>query len=95
MNDINELLGVLTPLTLTTAINNIRTNEPFILKSRLGKQIIRMVDEACVFEVEEGTYSLAPVGFPNDPPSFVNISRKRKRYSVVPPQLDPAPAVHA
>ncbi len=46
-----------------------------------------MTDEACVFEVEEGTYSLAPVGFPNDPPSFVNISRKRKRYSVVPPTL--------
>ena len=46
-----------------------------------------MPDEACVFEVEEGTYSLAPVGFPNDPPSFVNISRKRKRYSVVPPQI--------
>ena len=37
MNDINELLGVLTPLTLTTAINNIRTNEPFVLKSRLCK----------------------------------------------------------
>ena len=87
MNDINELLGLLTPLTLTTAINNIRTNEPFILKSRLGKQVIRMTDEACVFEVEEGSYSLAPVGFPNDPPSLVNISRKRKRYSVVPPQI--------
>ncbi|MBR0167103.1 MAG: major capsid protein, partial [Synergistaceae bacterium] len=87
MNDITELLSVLTPLTLTTAINNIKTNEPFILKSRLGKQVQRMTDEACVFEVEEGSYSLAPVGFPNDPPSFVNISRKRKRYSVVPPQI--------
>lgn len=87
MTDINELLRDWTPLTLTTAINNIRTNEPFILKSRLGKQVMRMTDEACVFEVEEGTYSLAPVGFPNDPPSFVNISRKRKRYSVVPPQI--------
>ena len=85
--DLTELLGLLSPLTLTTAINNIRINEPFILTSRLGKQAIRMNDEACVFEVEEGSYSLAPVGFPNDPPSLVNISRKRKRYSVVPPQI--------
>lgn len=87
MTDLTELLGQLTPLTLTTAINNIKTNEPFVLKSRLGKQVQRMTDEACVFEVEEGSYSLAPVGFPNDPPSLVNISRKRKRYSVVPPQI--------
>lgn len=85
--DVSEILGMLPPLTLTTAINNIKTNEPFILTSRLGKQSIRMTDEACVFEVEEGSYNLAPVGFPNDPPSMVNISRKRKRYSVVPPQI--------
>lgn len=85
--DVTELLGMLSPLTLTTAINNIKTNEPFILTSRLGKQVYRMLDEACVFEVEEGSYNLAPVGFPNDPPSQVNISRKRKRYSVVPPQI--------
>lgn len=87
MNDINELLGVLTPLTLTTAIKNIKLNEPLVLKSRLGKQVQRMYDEACVFEVEEGNYSLAPIGFPNDPAANVNISRKRKRYSVVPPQI--------
>ena len=87
MYELNELLGMLTPLTLTTAIMNIKVNEPFVLKSRLGKQVIRMTDEACVFEVEEGSYSLAPVGFPNDPPTKVNISRKRKRYSVVPPQI--------
>lgn len=85
--DVTELLGMLSPLTLTTAINNIKTNEPFVLTSRLGKQVHRMLDEACVFEVEEGSYNLAPVGFPNDPPSQVNISRKRKRYSVVPPQI--------
>ena len=85
--DVSEILGMLPPLTLTTAISNIKTNEPFILTSRLGKQTIRMTDEACVFEVEEGSYNLAPVGFPNDPPSFVNVSRKRKRYSVVPPQI--------
>ena len=85
--DISEILTTLTPLTLTTAITNIRTNEPLILKSRLGKNVITMLDEACVFEVEEGSYNLAPVGFPNDPPSLVNISRKRKRYSVVPPQI--------
>lgn len=85
--DISEILGSLSPLTLTTAINLIKTDEPFILKSRLGKNVIRMLDDTCVFEVEEGSYNLAPVGFPNDPPSLVNISRKRKRYSVVPPQI--------
>ena len=85
--DISEILGTLSPLTLTTAINLIKTDEPFILKSRLGKNVIRMLDDICVFEVEEGSYNLAPVGFPNDPPSLVNISRKRKRYSVVPPQI--------
>ena len=85
--DLTEIIGMLPPVTLTEAINNIKINEPFVLKSRLGRQVHRMTDEACVFEVEEGTYSLAPVSFPNDPPKFVNISRKRKRYSVVPPQI--------
>ena len=85
--DISEILSTLSPLTLTTAIENIKTDEPFILKSRLGKNVQTMLDDACVFEVEEGSYNLAPVGFPNDPPSLVNISRKRKRYSVVPPQI--------
>ena len=82
--DISEILSTLSPLTLTTAISLIKTDEPFILKSRLGKNVQTMYDDACVFEVEEGSYNLAPVGFPNDPPSLVNISRKRKRYSVVP-----------
>ena len=85
--DISEILGSLSPLTLTTAINLIKTDEPLVLKSRLGKNVQTMLDEACVFEVEEGSYNLAPVGFPNDPPSLVNISRKRKRFSVVPPQI--------
>ena len=85
--DISDIISSLSPLTLTTAINLIKTDEPFILKSRLCKNVIRMLDDTCVFEVEEGSYNLAPVGFPNDPPSLVNISRKRKRYSVVPPQI--------
>ena len=85
--DISEILSTLSPLTLSTAIENIKTDEPLILKSRLGKNVQTMYDDACVFEVEEGSYNLAPVGFPNDPPSLVNISRKRKRYSVVPPQI--------
>lgn len=85
--DISEILSTLSPLTLTTAIENIKTDEPLILKSRLGKNVQTMLDDACVFEVEEGSYNLAPVGFPNDPPSLVNISRKRKRFSVVPPQI--------
>lgn len=87
MFDFSEILNSFSPLTLTEAVNLIKTNEPLILKSRLGKNVFNMRDEACVFEVEEGSYNLAPVGFPNDPPSLVNISRKRKCYSIVPPQI--------
>ena len=85
--DMSDILNSFSPLTLTEAVSLIKTNEPLILKSRLGKNVFNMRDEACVFEVEEGSYNLAPVSFPNDPPSLVNISRKRKRYSVVPPQI--------
>ncbi|MBQ7593250.1 MAG: major capsid protein [Synergistaceae bacterium] len=85
--DMTEILSNFTPLTLTEAIKLIKTDEPLVLKTKLGKNSLNMLDEACVFEVEEGSYNLAPVGFPNDPPSSVNISRKRKRYSVVPPQI--------
>ena len=85
--DISEILASFTPLTLTEAVSLIKTDEPLILKSRLGKNVYNMRDEMCIFEVEEGSYNLAPVGFPNDPPSNVNISRKRRRYSVVPPQI--------
>ena len=85
--DFSEILSIFTPLTLTEAVSLIKTNEPFVLTSRLGKNTYNMLDEACVFEVEEGNYNLAPVGFSNDPPSNVNISRKKQRYSVVPPQI--------
>ena len=85
--DMSDILNSFSPLTLTEAVSLIKTNEPLILKSRLGKNVFNMRDEACVFEVEEGSYNLAPVSFPNDPPSLVNISRKRKRHSVVPPQI--------
>ena len=85
--DISEILNTLSPLTLTTAISLIKTDEPLILKTRLGKNIQTMLDEMCVFEAEEGNYNLAPVSFPNDPPNLVNISRKRKRHSIVPPQI--------
>ena len=85
--NIDEILTSFSPLTMTEAISLIKTNEPLILKSRLGKNVHTMLDEACIFEVEEDTYTLAPVGFPNDPPSHVNVSRKRTRYSVVPPQI--------
>ena len=85
--DISDILNSFSPLTLTEAISLIKTDEPLILTSRLGKNKYNMRDEACIFEVEEGSYNLAPVGFPNDPPNLVNISRKRKRYSVVPPQI--------
>ena len=85
--DMSEILNSFSPLTLTEAVSLIKTNEPLVLKSRLGKNIFNMRDEMCIFEVEEGSYNLAPVSFPNDPPSLVNISRKRKRYSVVPPQI--------
>ena len=85
--DMSDILNSFSPLTLTEAVSLIKTNEPLILKSRLGKNSFNMRDEACVFEVEEGSYNLAPVGFPNDPPSLINIARKRKRYSVVPPQI--------
>ena len=37
--DISEILSTLSPLTLTTAIENIKTDEPLILKSRLGKNV--------------------------------------------------------
>ena len=85
--DMSEILQDFTPLTLTEAIKLNKTEEPLVLKTKLGKNTMTMLDEACVFEVEEGSYNLAPVGFPNDPPSSANISRKRKRYSVVPPQI--------
>ncbi len=72
---------------MTEAISLIKTNEPLILKSRLGRNVQTMLDETCIFEVEEGTYNLAPVGYPNDPATLVNIARKRTRHAVTPPQI--------
>lgn len=60
--DISDILNSFSPLTLTEAISLIKTDEPLILTSRLGKNKYNMRDEACVFEVEEGSYNLAPVG---------------------------------
>ncbi|MBR0315674.1 MAG: hypothetical protein IJQ99_02270, partial [Synergistaceae bacterium] len=85
--DTSEILNLFTPYAMTEAISLLKTTEPFILTRRLGQNVTVMLDEACIFEVEEGSYNLAPVGFPNDPPSSINISRKRTRHSVVPPQI--------
>ena len=87
MDNINEILELFTPLTLTEAISLIKTDEPLVLKSRLGKNVYLMNDQTCIFEVEEGSYNLAPVSYPGDTASNVNISRKRRRYSVTPPQI--------
>ena len=72
MADLNEILEIFSPFTLTEAVNLIKTDEPFVLTSRLGKNIYRAYDEVCVFEVEEGSYNLAPIGYPNDPASEIN-----------------------
>ena len=85
--DFEEILNSFTPMTLTESISLIKTNEPLILKSRLGKNVQEMLDEVCIFEVEEASYNLAPVGYSNDPASNINISRKITSHSVVPPQI--------
>ena len=85
--DLQEILNEFNPVTLTEAVNLIKVDEPLVLTSRLGKNIYRSADEVCVFEVEEGSYNLAPMGYPNDPANEINISRKRKHYSVTPPQM--------
>lgn len=87
MNDFEEILNEFTPYTLTESISLIKEKEPLILKTKLGKRVQEMVDEVCVFEVEEGSYNLAPVGYPNDPASNINISHKRTPYAITPPQI--------
>lgn len=82
----NEILAEYNPLTLTEAVRNIK-NEPFILTRNLGGNIVRSPNETCVFEVEEGSYHLAPVGYNGDPASNVNVARRRVAHVVVPPQL--------
>lgn len=85
--DFNEILAKYMPVTLTEAARLIRTDEPFVLTTNLGRNAVNAVDETCVFEVEEGVYHLAPIGYPNDPATNVNIARKRKPYAVTPPQI--------
>ena len=81
-----DILTEYGPITLTESVRKIKT-EPFVLTSRLGKNVIPSTDETCVFEVEEGTYNLAPVGYSGDPATNVNISRRRRAYTVTPPQI--------
>lgn len=85
--DLQELINEFNPVTLTEAVNLIKVDEPLVLTSRLGKNKVQAYDEVCVFEVEEGSYNLAPLGYPNDPANEVNISRKRRHYAVTPPQM--------
>ena len=82
-----ELLGLYTPLTLTESVKLIRTDEPFLLTKRLGKKVVNSPNETCAFEVEEGNYNLAPVGYPGDPPNKVNIARINSSYVLTPPQI--------
>ena len=85
--DFNEILAMFSPLTLTESVNLMRGTEPLLLTSRLGKNEVNSLDETCVFEVEEGSYNLAPMGYSGDPASNVNISRTVKPYALTPPQI--------
>lgn len=83
----SDILGEFTPLTLTESINLLRLDEAFILKSKLGENVINMPDDRCVFEVEEGNYNLAPTGYINDPAMDVNVANKITPYAITPPQI--------
>lgn len=85
--DFNEILAMFSPLTLTESVKLMRETEPLLLTSRLGKNEVNSLDETCVFEVEEGSYNLAPMGYSGDPASNVNIARSVKPYAVTPPQI--------
>ena len=74
--NLKEIIAEYGPLTLTEAVRNIKT-EPFVLTERLGQNVVRSPNETCVFEVEEGTYNLAPIGYNGDPASNVNVARRR------------------
>ena len=49
--DFEELTKYFTPLTLTESISRIKTEEPLVLKSRLGRNTQNMLDELCGYEV--------------------------------------------
>ncbi len=85
--DFDEILAMFSPLTLTESVNLMKGTEPLLLTSRLGKNEVNSLDETCVFEVEEGSYNLAPMGYSGDPASNVNIARSVKPYAVTPPQI--------
>lgn len=85
--DFEEILAMFSPLTLTESVRLMKGTEPLLLTSRLGKNEVNSLDETCVFEVEEGSYNLAPMGYSGDPASNVNISRTVKSYAVTPPQI--------
>lgn len=84
--NLKDILSEYSPLTLTEAVRNLRT-EPFVLTERLGGNVVRSPNETCVFEVEEGTYNLAPVSYNGDPATNVNVARRRVSHVVTPPQL--------
>ena len=85
--DFDEILAMFSPLALTESVNLMKGTEPLLLTSRLGKNEVNSLDETCVFEVEEGSYNLAPMGYSGDPASNVNIARSVKPYAVTPPQI--------
>ena len=85
--DFDEILAMFSPLALTESVNLMKGTEPLLLTSRLGKNEVNSLDETCVFEVEEGSCNLAPMGYSGDPASNVNIARSVKPYAVTPPQI--------
>ncbi|MBQ7264267.1 MAG: major capsid protein [Synergistaceae bacterium] len=84
--NLEQILGEYSPLTLTEAVRMIK-EEPFVLTRALGRNVIRSATDTCAFEVEEGTYHLAPMGYSGDPATNVNVGRKRVTHTVTPPQL--------
>ena len=85
--DFEEMLAKFSPLTLTESVSLMKGTEPFLLTDRLGKRVINSLDETCVFEVEEGSYNLAPMGYSGDPAHNMNIARSVKPYALTPPQI--------
>ena len=67
--DFEEILAMFCPKALLESVNLMKGTEPLLLTNRLRKNEVNSLDEICVFEVEEGSYNLAPMGYSGDPAS--------------------------
>lgn len=85
--NIIEALRLLSPAYLTGVVRNLIPERFYLTEKLGGGPAIFHPTPTAILDIVEGTYPLAPMGNPGDPPTPVNMGEKTTQMPIICPQI--------